>query len=627
MRTRLLRASIALGVVTSLVVAFAAPRPAVAAELDLAGVRGRVAAALDSLDPSSPLRGKYRRLETLLAKPDRPGLADEFAKLDAIAKECAAALSTDTALVAALRDALESARAALASAESEAAFAIADVPTARGRHTGDAKILKGRTFAIAAAQAAASLRDRDACRSGKRAAVQFQAAFAAARRAITASGAKSPEFQLVLRDLGGELLSVWTGPGAVPEVYVVGGDDALGPTFLRGGPEGFARIPVPGDGDLWWITNVPGSGMWTVGENGMAYRYDPATGALHDVATGVNGILYGVWGTAPDNVWAVGFGPPEARTVLLHWNGVAWSPFPYPPEIGGAALFKIDGRAADDIYACGSFGTLIHFDGTSWTKVESGTSRDLLTVDVGGATGSDAGGTAIAVGSVLSSEIVERGAGTGVPGTWAPITLPAGTRSVAGVDIPVKGDSWAVGYFATALRRVKGRWRAVEDVPFGAQDDVHLHAVRIDDAGGVWIAGGDIFAGGKGTLLYRGPRTIGPDAGTILPQARWTTDVHPLLYSSCAFTACHVKPLLGADLDMETPEAAAAALPLRPSVQSPLLRIAPGRPSRSYLWHKLNDTQADVGGFGLQMPQGEVLTPEQMKVIRAWILEGAPTGE
>ena len=39
---------------------------------------------------------------------------------------------------------------------------------------------------------------------------------------------------------------------------------------------------------------------------------------------------------------------------------------------------------------------------------------------------------------------------------------------MAGVDIPEKGDAWAVGYFATALRRVKGRWRAAEDLPFEA---------------------------------------------------------------------------------------------------------------------------------------------------------------
>jgi hypothetical protein len=138
----------------------------------------------------------------------------------------------------------------------------------------------------------------------------------------------------------------------------------------------------------------------------------------------------------------------------------------------------------------------------------------------------------------------------------------------------------------------------------------------VDDEGGVWIAGG--------ALLYYGGRALGPDAGLIVPQARWAGTVQPFLYATCAFTACHVPPLLGAGLDMETPEAAAANLPRVPSMESALLRVAPGRPSRSYVWHKLNGTQVSVGGIGTSMPQGGSLTPGELDQIHAWILEGAP---
>ena len=61
-----------------------------------------------------------------------------------------------------------------------------------------------------------------------------------------------------------------------------------------------------------------------------------------------------------------------------------------------------------------------------------------------------------------------------------------------------------------------------------------------------------------------------------------------------------------------------------PSRQSALLRVAPGFPSRSYLWHKLRGTHASVGGGGDRMPQGDPpLSTAQMNVIRAWIVEGA----
>ncbi len=57
--------------------------------------------------------------------------------------------------------------------------------------------------------------------------------------------------------------------------------------------------------------------------------------------------------------------------------------------------------------------------------------------------------------------------------------------------------------------------------------------------------------------------------------------------------------------------------------------IEPGAPDSSYLWHKINDTQAQAGGGGLPMPKGPgsmdptVLSPDELALIEQWILEGA----
>ncbi len=60
--------------------------------------------------------------------------------------------------------------------------------------------------------------------------------------------------------------------------------------------------------------------------------------------------------------------------------------------------------------------------------------------------------------------------------------------------------------------------------------------------------------------------------------------------------------------------------------------IAPGSPSDSYLWHKLQGTQGSVGGAGGQMPAatggppgapGSSLPPADLALIEAWILGGA----
>ena len=68
----------------------------------------------------------------------------------------------------------------------------------------------------------------------------------------------------------------------------------------------------------------------------------------------------------------------------------------------------------------------------------------------------------------------------------------------------------------------------------------------------------------------------------------------------------------------------ATSLPRIPSTESPLLRILPGRPSGSYLWHKLQGTQESVGGSGETMPKEGALPDGGLDQIRAWILEGAP---
>lgn len=54
--------------------------------------------------------------------------------------------------------------------------------------------------------------------------------------------------------------------------------------------------------------------------------------------------------------------------------------------------------------------------------------------------------------------------------------------------------------------------------------------------------------------------------------------------------------------------------------------IEPGIPESSYLWHKVNGTQVEVGGSGVMMPLGmaTVVRPEQFAALEEWILQGAP---
>ena len=148
-----------------------------------------------------------------------------------------------------------------------------------------------------------------------------------------------------------------------------------------------------------------------------------------------------------------------------------------------------------------------------------------------------------------------------------------------------------------------------------------LHAVFQDANGGVYVVGGDLFALTDGTLRSLGTRTL---AQEILPRARLRDRVQPLLYTTCATTACHLPPFLNEELDLSTADAILGSAVGRPSNQAQLLRVVPGRPSQSYLWHKLIGTHLDVGGTGERMPNGEDPMPRaDLDAIRAWILEGA----
>jgi hypothetical protein len=94
--------------------------------------------------------------------------------------------------------------------------------------------------------------------------------------------------------------------------------------------------------------------------------------------------ISGVVDLAPGNGWAVGFTKGgttnNERTLIEHWNGSTWSIVPSPNPLGGTAgndaVEAIDGVSANDLLAVGekfSFNnggiTLLfeHFNGTAWT--------------------------------------------------------------------------------------------------------------------------------------------------------------------------------------------------------------------------------------------------------------------
>ena len=91
----------------------------------------------------------------------------------------------------------------------------------------------------------------------------------------------------------------------------------------------------------------------------MILRHDGVLWAA--IPSGPNGglavDLRGIWGSADDNIWAVGTGG-----TAVHWDGRVWT---RATEDAPFALNDVWGRSANDVWAVGSGGVILHYDGSS----------------------------------------------------------------------------------------------------------------------------------------------------------------------------------------------------------------------------------------------------------------------
>jgi hypothetical protein len=221
------------------------------------------------------------------------------------------------------------------------------------------------------------------------------------------------------------------------------------------------------DADGNYAFAVQMNGTYTVTPSKPSYRFHPRTStvtvnggdvggvnffagsptAWTSVPSGTTNNLIGVWGSGPNDVWAVGRGG-----TILHWNDSAWTAVPSSTT---ANLFGVWGSGPNDVWATGG-GTILHWNGSAWSSVSSGTSADLLGVWGSGpndvwAVG-DLGGTIVHWnGSAWSS---------------VPSGLPSGTTDyLYGVWGSGPSDVWAVGgddIASTILHWNGGAWTPVE---------------------------------------------------------------------------------------------------------------------------------------------------------------------
>ena len=90
--------------------------------------------------------------------------------------------------------------------------------------------------------------------------------------------------------------------------------------------------------------------------------------------------LHGIFGISENDIWAVGNNLSGGNwdALVAHYDGVEWKT--KEEFIGMPSLSSVWGSSSDDVFAVGGNGTILHYDGNSWSQMESGTNRHLTDV-------------------------------------------------------------------------------------------------------------------------------------------------------------------------------------------------------------------------------------------------------
>jgi|GEM_PF-6922037 len=191
-----------------------------------------------------------------------------------------------------------------------------------------------------------------------------------------------------------QLRDIWGTDSA--DIFAVGMNGSIIHT-----EDGFNHWEVIDSGTNRSLLGIWGTGsddVYAVGLHGTILHYD---GTSWESMTSPIEIgeyescwLNSIWGTSSDNIYTVGFyrtelDPITQESVILHYNGsewarvdiysdIQWLPARYFQGSGYihsslAWLTDIWGSSASDIYVVGNLGVILHYDGSNWKEMNSGT--------------------------------------------------------------------------------------------------------------------------------------------------------------------------------------------------------------------------------------------------------------
>lgn len=280
------------------------------------------------------------------------------------------------------------------------------------------------------------------------------------------------------------------------DVWAVGADQGRGPLVLHYDGAAWEKRATGEHGNLWWVQAFPDGTALMAGERGMVLKWTGSAFERQATPGFARQTVFGLWGASSDDVWAVGSSTNGRNGFLWHFDGAAWAEVPLPDDVPRKdgelpGLFKVWGTGADDVWAVGADGTVLHKSGSAWARVESGRRETLFAVW-------GTGGKVFVVGGGAQAVLLER-AGDGFRDV-----SPTAVSLLQGVSAtPAIG--YAVGEGGAVYRYDGASWAEVRS---GLKLDVEsLHAVWVDSEGGTWAVGGKVLTTLKGGVLVHFGRT------------------------------------------------------------------------------------------------------------------------
>lgn len=238
------------------------------------------------------------------------------------------------------------------------------------------------------------------------------------------------------------------------------------------------------DGTTWTtITEITsGSEVWGSSENnvfivGTSDKISHFDGSDWTEIAGVSDGFSAIWGNSDADIFAISDG------TIFHYDGDEWTQSYWE----GGNIRELSGTSGNNVYAVGTNGTVISFDGNSWTKI---------------------------AGSILSSNWTED-----IEGIWgnsgADVFAVASTRDILHYD----GSTWQSIYLSDpSYGSPLGIWGSSSTDVFAIHSDLILHYngniwTEMDNPlqgtttylnGGIWgSSNSDIFAVAQyGTILH-----------------------------------------------------------------------------------------------------------------------------